>query len=115
MKLVLMAALMTLVLATTIEKAEAFEANGVRIKTINSFNGGGHLWVEISADNDCPNPHAYFIIQRWDNVTEPQTTDRKLMYQLVLTAFAAGKNIRVVGATCYLNQYLFADQVIVSE
>ncbi len=37
------------------------------------------------------------------------------MYQLAVVALAAGKNIRVVGATCYLKKYLYADQLTVYE
>ena len=65
--------------------------------------------------SNCATQTSYFIIDRWDNQAEPLQTARKQMYQLAVAALAAGKNIRVVGATCYLNQYLFADQLTVYE
>jgi hypothetical protein len=93
--------------------SSAFEANQVSIVEVDSFNSGGHLWVQISGPNNCGVPSAYFIIERWDNQAEPLQTYRKQMYQMALTAMAAGKQIRVVGSTCYLGQYLFAEQLMI--
>ena len=71
--------------------------------------------MKLASNNDCPIPHSYFIIERWDNQPEPLQTYRKQMYQLAVTALAAGKEIRVVGSSCYLDRYLLADQVMVYE
>jgi hypothetical protein len=108
-------ALSVALLAVVASSAAAFEANQVRVIRIESANVHGHTWIKISGNNTCANPQAYFIIERWDNQAEPLQTNRKQMYQLALTALATGKNIRVVGATCYLDQYLFAEQVMVDE
>lgn len=96
--------------------ALAYEADQVRIVRIESFNSVGHLYVQLSGNANCPTTQTpYFIIQRWDDQAEPTKTQRLIMYQMALTAFMSGKTIRVVGATCYLNNYLFADQVMIYE
>lgn len=95
--------------------SSAFEADQVSIVRVESFNSGGHLWVQISGPNNCATQSPYFIIERWDNQAEPLQTYRKQMYQMALTAFAAGKRVRVVGSTCYLNTYLFAEQLMVFD
>jgi hypothetical protein len=97
------------------EASLAFEASSVSIVEAHSFNSGGHLWFKISGNSDCPTPTPYFIIQRWDDQTEPTKTIRQLTYQMALMAFAAGKSIRAMGSTCYLNQYLFLDQIIILD
>lgn len=102
-------------MAMGVSTAGAFEVNQVRIIRIESANSAGHTWVAISGPSNCATQTSYFIIDRWDNQAEPLQTARKQMYQLAVAALAAGKNIRVVGATCYLNQYLFADQLTVYE
>jgi hypothetical protein len=95
--------------------SNAFEVNNVSITQIDSFNSGGHLWVLVSGPNNCGTPSSYFIIERWDNQAEPLQTYRKQMYQMALTAFTSGKRVRVVGSTCYLGQYLFAEQLMIFD
>jgi hypothetical protein len=73
------------------------------------------MWFAISGNSNCPTPSAYFIIQRWDDQAEPVKTQRQVMYQMALTAFASGKTVRVIGASCYLDKYLFLDQLIISS
>lgn len=95
--------------------AGAFEADQVTITKANSFNSGTHMWFEISGNSNCVTPTAYFIIQRWDDQAEPLKTQRQVMYQMAMTALASGKRVRVIGATCYLNQYLFLDQITIYD
>lgn len=95
--------------------AGAFEADQVTIAEANSFNSGNHMWFKISGNSNCTTPTAYFIIQRWDDQAEPLKTQRQVMYQMAMTALASGKRVRVIGATCYLNQYLFLDQIIIYD
>lgn len=115
MKLRILIALCVALALVGAPDANAFEADQVRIVRIESFDANGNAFVALSGNNTCPTPHAYFIIQRWDNQNEPLHTRRKLMYQLALTAFAGGNNIRVTGATCYLDRYLFAEQLHIYE
>lgn len=96
-------------------RAGAFEADQVTIKQAHSFNSGTHMWFEISANSNCTTPTAYFILQRWDDQAEPLKTQRQVMYQMAMTALVAGKRVRVIGANCYLNQYLFADQITIYD
>jgi hypothetical protein len=94
--------------------AYAAKAENVVILSIDSPNQHGHIYVAISAPSNCPvTPQAYFIIRGWGEEIEPALTNRKAMLQLVLTAFSLGKNVTVTGADCYLDKYLFADQVTV--
>lgn len=103
----------TLLLASS---TQAFEAAGVTIKRIVSPNAGGHLYLELSGNADCPGAvMPYAIIQGWGDQAEPGLTNRNVMLQLALTAFASGKKIRVYGASCYLNNYLFADSISLLE
>jgi hypothetical protein len=115
MKRQLFRASIVLLMALAGPSANAFEADHVRVTSIESANFGGHTWVGISGNNTCANPQPYFIIERWDNQAEPLQTYRKQMYQLALMALATGKTIRVAGAACYLDQYLFAEQIRIYE
>lgn len=94
------------------QSATAHEANNVTIVELHSANSHGHTWVKISGNSTCA-PYPYYIIERWDDQPEPLKTYRKQMYQITSLAFAMGKPIRVIGANCYLGNYLFAEQVII--
>ncbi len=98
-----------LITATT----SAYELNDVKVIKVVSQNPAGHMWVEVSGgQSDCPGSQSsYFIIKDWDQSSEPGATQRQVMLTLVMTAFAAGKDVRVTGASCYLDQYLFADSI----
>jgi hypothetical protein len=110
-----LAILTTLGMLLAATRSIAFDVDHVRIVEVNSFNSGGHIWVKTSGNTNCTIPSQWFIIERWDNQAEPLQTYRKQMYQMVMTAFALGKDIRVIGSSCYLNQYLSAEQVNVYE
>lgn len=95
--------------------ANAFNVSEVTILRVHSPSSAGHLWVTISGPSNCPNnPQAYFIIPGWTEVTEPGVTYRKTMLAMILSAHASGKTVSVTGAQCYLDKYLFADEVIIN-
>lgn len=96
--------------------AQAYNVNTVTIQKIHSPNVHGHVYVLISSVSNCPdNPQAYFIIPGWTEQTEPGVTYRKTMLAMIMAAHASGKTVSVVGAQCYLNKYLLADEVAINE
>jgi hypothetical protein len=106
----------TLAFACIASSAHASSAQQVQIIGIDSPNQFGHVYVTISAPSNCPsNPQPYFIIRGWGDQTEPGLTNRKAMLQLAMLAFSLGKKVTVNGGECYLDKYLFADQVIILE
>jgi hypothetical protein len=106
----------TLALSCIASPAYASSAQQVQIVSIGSPNQFGHVYVTISAPSNCPNnPQPYFIIRGWGDQTEPGLTNRKAMLQLAVIAFSLGKKVNVNGAECYLDRYLFADEVFVLQ
>ena len=95
--------------------AQAFEVNNAQIVEFTSFDAGGHFWVRTTNNTNCTNPNAWFVLPRWDDQPEPIKTQRLVMYQAIMMAYAMGKTVRVLGASCYLDSYLRAEQIVVSE
>ena len=99
-----------------VSTVSALEAKDITIKRIVSPDAGGNMYVELNGLNNCGSVSGgtstpYFIIQGWGDQTEPALSQRKVMLQIALTAFAAGKKIRASGTICYQDHYLFADSV----
>lgn len=96
--------------------AFAYDVTNVTILKIHSPNVFGHVYVVVSGVSNCPdNPQAYFIIPGWTEQAEPGNTYRKTMMAMILAAHASGKTVSVTGAQCYLNRYLFADELSINE